>query len=153
MTASTVFWVLAAVAAIAGVVLLLVLGRRRHTRIGGIIGGVSAILGAALFAWGAVSFAELEAAALRTFTPQERAVAVPCKASVLGADVTSSKINGKRIWWVRLRVTPQNGGPYEIKRSARLSSAMGNRLERGDVELPCLVAPGDGTRIEISALT
>lgn len=41
----------------------------------------------------------------------------------------------------------------EIKRSARLSSAMGNRLARGDVELPCLIAPGDGTRIEMSALT
>ncbi|MFF4615987.1 hypothetical protein [Nonomuraea jabiensis] len=49
-------------------------------------------------------------------------------------------------------MTPQAGRPYEIERTARLTSSMGERLERGNVVLACLVAPTDHTRIEISAL-
>ncbi|SEH01866.1 hypothetical protein SAMN05444920_122117 [Nonomuraea solani] len=92
------------------------------------------------------------AAALRTFTPEERAAAVPCEAAVLGAEETSNKLNGRYIWQVRLRVTPKPGDPYEIERTARLTSAMGERLERGEVVLPCLMDSADRTRIEIAAL-
>lgn len=69
-----------------------------------------------------------------------------------GAEETSNKLNGRYIWLLRLRVTPQAGGPYEIERTARLTWSMGERLERGNMVLPCLVARTDHTRIEIPAL-
>ncbi|MBB5781258.1 hypothetical protein [Nonomuraea jabiensis] len=150
--ASVVFGAVAVIALIVGVVLFLVLRRKPHTRVGAYVSAGFIFLAAGLLAMGSLSFASLESAALRTFTPQERAAAVPCHAAVLGAEETSNKLNGRYIWTLRLRVTPQTGEPYEIERTARLTSSMGERLERGNVVLACLVAPADHTRIEIAAL-
>ncbi|MEW1843784.1 hypothetical protein AB0392_38070 [Nonomuraea angiospora] len=150
--ASIVFGAFAVVALTVGVVLFLVLRRKPHTRAGAYVSAACLFLAAGLLTMGSLSFASLEASALRTFTPQERAAAVPCDAAVLGAEETSNKLNGRYIWTLRLRVTPQAGEPYEIERTARLTSSMGERLERGNVALACLVTPTDHTRIEISAL-
>jgi hypothetical protein len=152
MMASTVFGTLAVIALIVGVVLFLVLRRKPHTRAGAYVSATFILLGAGMLTMGAISFGSLESAALQTFTPPERAAAVPCQAAVLGAEETSNKLNGRYIWLLRLRVTPQDGTPYEIERTARLTSSMGERLERGNVVLSCLVAPADHTRIEIPAL-
>ncbi|MGI5288768.1 hypothetical protein ACQEVF_36225 [Nonomuraea polychroma] len=150
--ASTVFGILAVLAVIVGVVLFLVLRRRPHTRVGAYATGVFSLLAAGVLTMGYLSFASLESAALNTFTPAERAAALPCDAAVLQADNTDNKLNGRYVWWLRLRVTPRSGSPYEIERTARLTSSMGERLEQGDIVLPCLVAPTDRTRIEIAAL-
>ncbi|MGV9306292.1 hypothetical protein [Nonomuraea sp. NPDC003727] len=150
--ASIVFGTLAVIALIVGVVLFLVLRRKPHTRVGAYVSAAFLLLGAGVLAMGSISFASLESAALQTFTPEERAAAVPCNAAVLGAEETSNKLNGRYIWLLRLRVTPQAGSPYEIERTARLTPSMGERLERGNVVLSCLVSPTDPTRIEISAL-
>ncbi|GGK97172.1 hypothetical protein Sme01_35580 [Sphaerisporangium melleum] len=150
--ASTVFGVFAVLAAIVGVVLFLVLRRRPHTRAGAYVTGFCLLLAAGMLAMGHFSFAALESAALNTFTPAERAAALPCDAMVLKADKTDNKLNGRYVWWLRLRVTPRTGGPYEIERTARLTSSMGERLVPGNVVLPCLVTRTDRTRIEIAAL-
>ncbi|MDP4503224.1 hypothetical protein [Nonomuraea turcica] len=150
--ASIVFGTLAVIALIVGVVLFLMLRRKPQTRVGAYVSASFLLLGAGVLTMGSISFARLESAALQTFTPEEREAAVPCKAVVLGAEETSNKLNGRYIWLLRLRVTPQAGSPYEIERTARLTSSMGERLERGDIVLSCLVAPADHTRIEISAL-
>ncbi|MEU7745775.1 hypothetical protein [Nonomuraea sp. NPDC049158] len=150
--ASTVFGTLAVIAVVVGVVLFLRLRRKPQTRVGAYVSAMFLFLGAGVLAMGSISIASLEAAALRTFTPAERAAAVPCDAAVLGAEETSNKLNGRYVWMLRLRVTPRSGSPYEIERTARLTSSMGERLERGDAVLSCLVAPTDHTRIEISAL-
>ncbi|MBN6055010.1 hypothetical protein JYK22_23940, partial [Nonomuraea sp. RK-328] len=150
--ASIVFGTLAVIALLVGVVLFLRLRRKPHTRVGAYVSASFLLLAAGMLTMGAVSFGSLEAAALRTFTPAERAAAVACDATVLGAEETSNKLNGRYIWLLRLRVTPRSGSPYEIERTARLTSSMGERLERGNVVLPCLVASADRTRIEISAL-
>ncbi|MEV0622264.1 hypothetical protein AB0I81_53730 [Nonomuraea sp. NPDC050404] len=150
--ASTVFGTFAVIAVIVAVVLFLVLRRKPHTRLGAYISAPIILLAAGMLAMGALSFASLEAIALRTFTPSERAAAVPCDAAVLGTEETGNKLNGRYIWLLRLRVTPRDGDPYEIERTARLTSDMSERLRRGDVVLPCLVAPADHTRIEIPAL-
>lgn len=128
------------------------LRRKPETRAGAYISATVLFLGAGMLAMGSISFGSLEAAALRTFTEQERGAAMPCQAAVLGAEETSNKLNGRYIWLLRLRVTPQAGGPYEIERTARLTWSMGERLERGNMVLPCLVARTDHTRIEIPAL-
>ncbi|MEV1001464.1 hypothetical protein [Nonomuraea sp. NPDC050202] len=150
--ASTVFGTTAVIAVVVGVVLFLRLRRKPETRAGAYISATFLFLGAGILTMGSISFASLESAALRTFTEQERAAAMPCDAAVLGAEETSNKLNGRYIWLLRLRVTPQAGSPYEIERTARLTSSMGERLERGGVVLPCLVARTDNTRIEIPAL-
>ncbi|MFD1938447.1 MULTISPECIES: hypothetical protein [Nonomuraea] len=150
--ASIVFGTLAGIAWIVGVVLFLVLRRKPHTRVGAYVSATFVFLGAGVLTMGSLSFGSLESAALQTFTPEERAAAVPCNAAVLEAEETSNKLNGRYIWLLRLRVTPQAGSPYEIERTARLTSSIGERLERGNVVLSCLVAPTDHTRIEISAL-
>ncbi|MEV0234012.1 hypothetical protein [Nonomuraea sp. NPDC050786] len=149
---SIVFGTFAVIAVIVAVVLFLVLRRKPHTRVGAYVSATFVLLAAGLLAMGSISFASLESAALETFTAQERAAAVPCNAAVLGAEETGNKLNGRYIWLLRLRVTPQAGSPYEIERTARLTSSMGERLERGNVVLSCLVSPADHTRIEISAL-
>ncbi|MFG1962912.1 hypothetical protein [Nonomuraea sp. NPDC049028] len=149
---SIVFGTLAVIAVIVAVVLFLVLRRKPHTRVGAYVSAMFLLLGAGLLAMGSISFASMESAALRTFTPEERAVAVPCNAAVLRIEETSNKFNGRYIWLLRLRVTPQGGSPYEIERTARLTSSMGEHLERGNVVLSCLLDPTDHTRIEISAL-
>ncbi|MGP4101759.1 hypothetical protein [Nonomuraea sp. KM90] len=149
--ASVVFGTCAAIASIVGVVLFIVLRRKPHTRVGAYVSATFLFLGAGMLTLGSISFAGLESAALQTFTPEERATAVPCNAMVLGAEQTN-KHNGRYIWLLRLRVTPQAGSPYEIERTARLTSSMGERLEKGNVALTCLVAPADHTRIEIPAL-
>ncbi|NUW46152.1 hypothetical protein [Nonomuraea rhodomycinica] len=150
--ASIVFGTLAVIALIVGVVLFLVLRRKPHTRAGAYVSASFVLLAAGMLAMGAISFASLEATSLRTFTPKERAAAAPCDAAVLGAEQTSNKLNGRYIWLLRLRVTPKAGSPYEIERTARLTSSLGERLERGDAVLACLVARDDRTRIEIPAL-
>ncbi|WP_049570574.1 hypothetical protein [Nonomuraea sp. SBT364] len=150
--ASTVFGMLAVLAVIVGVVMFLVLRRRPHTRVGAYATAVFSFLVAGVLAMGHFSFAGLESAALTTFAPADRATALPCEATVLRADKTGNKLNGRYIWWLRLRVTPRTGSPYEIERTARLTPAMGERLERGNVVLACLTAPADRTRIEIAAL-
>ncbi|MEV4357362.1 hypothetical protein ACIHFD_61995 [Nonomuraea sp. NPDC051941] len=150
--ASIVFGAFAVIALIVGVVLFLVLRRKPHTRAGAYVSAACLFLAAGVLTMGFLSFASLESASLRTFTPEERAAALPCNATVLGAEETSNKLNGRYIWMLRLRVTPQAGEPYEIERAARLTSSMGERLERGNAVLACLVAPTDHTRIEISAL-
>ncbi|MFI7129485.1 hypothetical protein ACIBQ1_27560 [Nonomuraea sp. NPDC050153] len=152
MVVSIVFGTVAVVILIVALVLFLVLRRKPHTRVGAYVSAAILLLAAGMLAMGSISFASLESAALRTFTPEERAAAVRCDAAVLGAEETSNKLNGRYIWLLRLRVTPQAGSPYEIERTARLTSSMGERLEQGNVVLPCLVAPTDQTRIEISAL-
>ncbi|GAA3264739.1 hypothetical protein [Nonomuraea helvata] len=150
--ASIVFGTFAVIAVIVGVVLFLVLRRKPHTRVGAYVSATFVFLAAGMLAMGAISFASLESTALKTFTPEERAAAVPCNAAVLKAEQTSNKLNGRYIWQLRLRVIPQAGDPYQIERTARLTSSMGERLERGEVVLSCLVAPTDHTRIEIPAL-
>ncbi|GAA2214440.1 hypothetical protein GCM10009850_099050 [Nonomuraea monospora] len=149
---STVFGTLAVIASIVGVVLFVRLRRKPETRAGAYVSATFLFLGAGVLTMGSLSFASLESAALRTFTAQERAAAVPCDATVLGAEQTSNKQNGRYIWLLRLRVTPQSGSPYDIERTTRLTSSMGERLEKGGVVLPCLVARADHTRIEIAAL-
>lgn len=150
--ASTVFGIFAVLIATVGVVLFLVLRRRPHTRVGAYATGVFSLLAAGMLAMGYLSFSGLESAALNTFTPAERATALACDATVLKADKTDNKLNGRYIWWLRLRVTPRAGSPYEIERTARLTSPMGDRLSRGNVALACLVSPADRARIEIAAL-
>ncbi|NUP67677.1 MAG: hypothetical protein HOW71_36520 [Nonomuraea sp.] len=150
--ASIVFGTLAGVGFVVGTVLFLVLRRKPHTRVGAYVSATFVFLASGMLTMGAVSFGSMEAAGLRTFTPEERAAAVPCGAVVLGAEETSNKLNGRYIWQLRLRVTPRGGSPYEIGRTARLTSSMGERLEKGGAVLPCLVAPDDHTRIEIPAL-
>ncbi|MEU4573176.1 hypothetical protein ACBI99_01170 [Nonomuraea sp. ATR24] len=150
--ASTVFGMFAVIAVIVAVVMFLVLRRRPQTRVGAYVTALFSLLAAGILALGHFSFASLESAALSAFTAEERVAALPCEAAVLRADQTDNKLNGRYIWWLRLRVTPRNGSPYEIDRTARLTSSTGERLERGNVVLPCLTAPADRTRIEIAAL-
>ncbi|GAA3201340.1 hypothetical protein [Nonomuraea roseoviolacea] len=150
--ASIVFGAAAVIAVIVAAVLFLVLRRKPHTRVGAYVSASFVLLAAGMLAMGSLSFASLESAGLRTFTPEERAAATPCDAAVLGAEQTSDKLNGRYVWRLRLRVTPKAGSPYEIERTARLTSSTGERLERGGAVLPCLVDPGDRTRIEIPAL-
>ncbi|MFI6395863.1 hypothetical protein ACIBHY_24850 [Nonomuraea sp. NPDC050547] len=149
---SVVFGTCAAIAAIVGVILFVRLRRKPQTRVGAYVSATILFLGAGVLTMGSISFASLESAALVTFTPEERAVAVPCDAAVLGAEEMSNKHNGRYVWLLRLRVTPRTGDPYEIERTARLTSSMGERLERGDAVLACLTAPADRTKIEIPAL-
>ncbi|MEV0196788.1 hypothetical protein [Nonomuraea sp. NPDC050691] len=150
--ASIVFGTLAVIALIVGTVLFLVLRRKPHTRVGAYVSATFLFLGAGVLGMGSLSFASMESAMLQTFTPKERAAALHCDAEVLKAEETSNKLNGRYIWLLRLRVTPQSGNSYEIERTARLTASMGERLERGNVVLPCLVASTDHTRIEISAM-
>ncbi|MFI7642136.1 hypothetical protein [Nonomuraea sp. NPDC049400] len=150
--ASTVFGILAVVAVIVGVVLFLVLRRRPHTRVGAYAAAVILLMAAGILAMGHFSLAGLESAALSTFTPAERAAALSCDAAVLKADKTDNKLNRRYIWWLRLRVTPRAGSPYEIERTARIASSMEERLKQGNVVFPCLVSSADRTRIEIAAL-
>nr|SBO96937.1 hypothetical protein BN4615_P6453 [Nonomuraea gerenzanensis] len=141
------------IAFIVGVVLFFRLRRRPETRVGAYVSAFFLFLGAGMLTMGSLSFGSLESAALRTFTAEERAAAVPCDATVLGAEQTSNKLNGRYIWLLRLRVTPQGGGgPYEIERTSRLTSFMGESLQKGNVGFPCLVSRTDSTRIEIAAL-
>ncbi|NUW35771.1 hypothetical protein HTZ77_30750 [Nonomuraea sp. SMC257] len=150
--ASIVFGAFAVIGLIVAVVLFLVLRRKPHTRAGAYVSAAFVLLASGMLAMGSISFASLESAGLRTFTPEERAAAVRCDAAVLGAEQTSNKLNGRYVWLLRLRVAPQTGSPYEIERTARLTSSMGERLERGDAVLSCLVDPADHTRIEIADL-
>ncbi|MGW3347270.1 hypothetical protein ACWDA3_28545 [Nonomuraea rubra] len=150
--ASIVFGTTAGIAVLVGVVLFFRLRRKPETRVGAYVSATILFLGAGMLTMGSISFGSLESAALRTLTAEERAEAVSCDAAVLGAEETSNKLNGRYIWVLRLRVTPQEGSPYDIERTARLTSSMGERLERGNVVLPCLVARTDNTRIEIPAL-
>ncbi|AQZ62136.1 unnamed protein product [[Actinomadura] parvosata subsp. kistnae] len=150
--ASVVFGTFAVIALIVAVVLFLVLRRKPHTRVGAYVSAPIVLLAAGMLGMGALAFGSLEAAGLRTFTPEERAAAVPCQAAVLGAEQTSNKLNGRYFWLLRLRVTPRAGSAYEIERTARLTSPTGERLRAGNVVLPCLVDPGDQSRIDIPAL-
>ncbi|MFI6904331.1 hypothetical protein ACIBKY_23940 [Nonomuraea sp. NPDC050394] len=149
---SIVFGTCAAIAAIVGLVLFFRLRRKPRTRVGAYASAAILFLAAGVLTMGSLSFASLESVALPAFTPQERAAALPCEATVLGAENTSVKHNGRYVWSLRLRVTPRTGDPYEIERTARLTSSMGERLERGDAVLACLMSPADRTRIEIPAL-
>ncbi|MFI6297121.1 hypothetical protein ACIBEJ_36405 [Nonomuraea sp. NPDC050790] len=149
---STVFGTAAVIAVIVGLVLFFRLRREPRTRVGAYVSAAILFLGAAVLGMGAISFASLESVALRSFSAEERAAALPCRAAVLGAEQTSNKHNGRYVWLLRLRVSPRNGQAYEIERTARLTSSMGERLSRGDAVLPCLADPADHTGIEISAL-
>ncbi|RJL35549.1 hypothetical protein [Bailinhaonella thermotolerans] len=149
---SIVFGTAAAIGVVVAVVLFLVLRRKPRTRVGAYVSAMFVLLASGMLAMGAITFASMESAGLRAFTPEERAAAVPCDAAVLGAEQTSNKFNKRYIWLLRLRVTPKGGAPYEIERTARLTSDMGERLKRGSVTLPCLADPADRTRIEIAAL-
>ncbi|NRQ32801.1 hypothetical protein HII36_13260 [Nonomuraea sp. NN258] len=150
--ASNVFGMVAVIAVIVGVVLFLRLRRRPETRVGAYAGAGILFLAAGMLALGHFSFAGLESAMLSTFSAAERAAALPCEAAVLTAENTENKLNGRYVWWLKLRVTPRSGGAYEIERAARPARAMEDRLERGGVVLPCLVAPDDPARIEIAAI-
>ncbi|MGW0197381.1 hypothetical protein [Nonomuraea sp. NPDC003201] len=109
--ASIVFGAFAVIALIVGVVLFLVLRRKPHARAGAYVSAACLFLAAGVLTMGFLSFASLESASLRTFTPEERAVALPCNAAVVGAEETSDKLNGRHTWMLRLRVTPQAGEP------------------------------------------
>ncbi|WP_157252913.1 hypothetical protein [Nonomuraea typhae] len=150
--ASIVFGTVAAIAVIVGMVVFFRLRRKPHTRAAAYVSATIILLAAGMLTMGSISFASLESAALRTFSPEERAAAMPCEAAVLKAEQTSNKLNGRYIWQLWLRVTPETGRPYEIERTARLTSSMAERLEPGNVVLSCLVDRADQTQIEISAL-
>jgi hypothetical protein len=146
--AALAFLALAAVAAVAAAVLV-ALGLGTDFGLGGILGGAAAGVGALAYLAAGLTFARLGRNLLHVFTPEERAAALRCRAEVLGARATWSKINRHRVWRLRLRVTPPGGAPYEIERVAPLNAYTGERLARGDMSFPCLVDPDDRGRIEL----
>lgn len=146
-TASLTFACLAGACGVAAAALLALGVGRGQT--GLLLSGLAVVPGGLAWLVGALMFARLERSLLRVFTPAERAAAVPGTARVLGARRTTGRVNRRRIWRLRLLVTPDGGEPYEIERHAVINAATGGRLARGDLSLPCLIDPADPGRIQL----
>lgn len=148
-----VFLCFAGAAAVASVVFFLVWGRRPDTEAVGLLGSaVGGVLTVVLLMF-SVMFRQAEESMLTVLSEDERASAIPCTAQVRSAERTDAKYNKRYLWVLRLRIVPRGGTPYEIERNAQPAAALGRRLARGDVTLPCLVSATDRTRIEIPALS